>query len=818
MNPHVSWTYTQVGGYFSPSIAALSSTLPPKAGNFFLGLDNDNTFKIQDSSNTITTLLIGNISLGRVPTGSNTSLVDSNIYAQTTPGGEVGIGGLDGLSAFSVSGGPTTLYSAFQVRPLAQPSLGVHAGTGAVYMNNSGPFGEGEVCGISGGLTFMGSATNTSSSYALRCFNSDHNAFGFNGEILSVRGDMRVGIATPAPLAALHVTGTGSTDATIGFRVDANNGGTRFLVTDGGVTLINALIVPSITPSIGFYVDGVSFLGTPDASQYLILPRYNGIGNNYAYINASSSTTGFAESGIAFQVTSSGGTPHTGLNINSLGNVMINNTSGSANDATARLHVQSDFNTLGTYTFKFDQSGPVSYFAGRDDGRVIVNNLGVNSTDTDLGFGLDAFYTSIFSVGHGLDNRLVATTDGGTNFLIAVRTANVFTLMQSVDSIGAVFGTYTNHAVTFRVANARRAIIDTSGFIGLGMDSPNFPETNVDVYGTLQIRRIGDATAISTFIDSTDLTLQGSYWTGVPVSASMRLKNHFLSAGPSYGFSISDDSNIIRAFIRNDGKTFFGTDPALWDGFSSADFSGSTGYIKTNNAGYFLEDVSSGNWVIESQSIEGLNITHGGVGQWLQVLGNLFAGFGEFSPTAKIHIKGPNSDASAYALKVDNSSSFPLFYVRDDTAVMLGTTTPADPFTTGPNAFTVTQSSATFGFGVNGGAAAAVIISGAVTGFCGLLASATTFAAGTFTAHDYILRTNNTDIVYIASAGNVGINAPIPNASSVLDLESTTQGFLPPQMTTTQKNAIATPKEGLHVYDLTLHQGSYYNGTTWINY
>ena len=42
------------------------------------------------------------------------------------------------------------------------------------------------------------------------------------------------------------------------------------------------------------------------------------------------------------------------------------------------------------------------------------------------------------------------------------------------------------------------------------------------------------------------------------------------------------------------------------------------------------------------------------------------------------------------------------------------------------------------------------------------------------------------------------------HASSILDVQSTTQGFLPPRMTTTQKNAIASPASGLVVYDTTL--------------
>lgn len=53
-------------------------------------------------------------------------------------------------------------------------------------------------------------------------------------------------------------------------------------------------------------------------------------------------------------------------------------------------------------------------------------------------------------------------------------------------------------------------------------------------------------------------------------------------------------------------------------------------------------------------------------------------------------------------------------------------------------------------------------------------------------------------------------------ASSVLDVQSTTQGFLPPRMTTTQRNAIATPATGLLVYDSTLLSLYQYNGTAWV--
>ena len=53
-------------------------------------------------------------------------------------------------------------------------------------------------------------------------------------------------------------------------------------------------------------------------------------------------------------------------------------------------------------------------------------------------------------------------------------------------------------------------------------------------------------------------------------------------------------------------------------------------------------------------------------------------------------------------------------------------------------------------------------------------------------------------------SGSTVIGGTGINASSQLEVRSTTKGFLPPRMTTTQKNAIATPAAGLVVYDTTL--------------
>ena len=57
----------------------------------------------------------------------------------------------------------------------------------------------------------------------------------------------------------------------------------------------------------------------------------------------------------------------------------------------------------------------------------------------------------------------------------------------------------------------------------------------------------------------------------------------------------------------------------------------------------------------------------------------------------------------------------------------------------------------------------------------------------------------------------VGIGTTTPDQSSILHLNSTTQGLLTPRMTTVQRNAIATPADGLLVYDTDLKSMYCYN-------
>ena len=64
----------------------------------------------------------------------------------------------------------------------------------------------------------------------------------------------------------------------------------------------------------------------------------------------------------------------------------------------------------------------------------------------------------------------------------------------------------------------------------------------------------------------------------------------------------------------------------------------------------------------------------------------------------------------------------------------------------------------------------------------------------------------------------VGINTnnSEPDPSAMLDVKSTTKGFLPPRMTTAQRNAIPSPVAGLTIYNTSKNCNETYNGSYWV--
>jgi len=70
---------------------------------------------------------------------------------------------------------------------------------------------------------------------------------------------------------------------------------------------------------------------------------------------------------------------------------------------------------------------------------------------------------------------------------------------------------------------------------------------------------------------------------------------------------------------------------------------------------------------------------------------------------------------------------------------------------------------------------------------------------------------------HLVFSQNVGINedGSLPDSSAILDLKSTSKGFLLPRMTNTQRNAISDPEPGLMIFSLTDSCIHFFNGRNW---
>ena len=164
--------------------------------------------------------------------------------------------------------------------------------------------------------------------------------------------------------------------------------------------------------------------------------------------------------------------------------------------------------------------------------------------------------------------------------------------------------------------------------------------------------------------------------------------------------------------------------------------------------------------------------------------GNLAATFGT---STRATIKGSGSTSATTSLLVQNSAASDLFKISDNGAVtVLGLAGSVG----NPANFTSTNNDLSF--------RCSYYFRFVTTGDNKII-----FGSGWDGTNTYAYNENRQVI------GSSSIAA-----SAVLQADSTTRGFLPPRMTTTQKNAIASPAAGLVVYDTTLAKLCVYT-TTW---
>jgi hypothetical protein len=210
-------------------------------------------------------------------------------------------------------------------------------------------------------------------------------------------------------------------------------------------------------------------------------------------------------------------------------------------------------------------------------------------------------------------------------------------------------------------------------------------------------------------------------------------------------------------------------------------------------------------------------------------------GIGLNNPSARVDIKGVGTTSATTALSVANSAGTFALQVLDDSRVILGNSSDLAVYSgsaitvryamsIGSTSLPTAQlqvkgsgsTSATTSLLVHNSAGAEVMRmrDDGVTKFLGGAARIEATYIWMNSGQLDVPTIYNAGTMYLTPTGNV-FGSASRIASALLQVDSTTQGFLPPRMTTTQKNAIATPAAGLVVYDNTTNKLCCYNGSTW---
>jgi len=216
----------------------------------------------------------------------------------------------------------------------------------------------------------------------------------------------------------------------------------------------------------------------------------------------------------------------------------------------------------------------------------------------------------------------------------------------------------------------------------------------------------------------------------------------------------------------------------------------SGGYLASFNSGAALNTNASLTVRIENSnlpSIQGLSPGAGGFNTFaLNPLGgNVLIGT-TTDNGGKLQIKAPGALSTDIALRVRNSADTgDLMTINGLGALKVGG---------------ATDGVINLGRGGDGATIGAVFVTGGtITTLYNYQGSGIDLSvAGSGTAQRAVIRSTG-----VGFSGTTGGTFTL-DTSALLQGNSTTQGFLPPRMTTTQKNAIATPASGLVVYDTTL--------------
>jgi hypothetical protein len=351
-------------------------------------------------------------------------------------------------------------------------------------------------------------------------------------------------------------------------------------------------------------------------------------------------------------------------------------------------------------------------------------------------------------------------------------------------------------------ASAERLYINSSGNVGIGTTSPS--------------------SKLSLF-DSSDLWInisRGSSFVNIGVDAT----GTFYNTNSNHRFLYNAGSNEAMRILSNGNVGIGTTSPAKkLDIYASAsdiayfrsNYSGNAQQLLLSSAGSGITLQSQGYLSSTSSSLL-LNPSGGNVG------------IGTTSPSNPLTIR---KDANSYlldGLKIERDPSttstaiFNAFGGATNIISNSGATSVFSPITFRSSDGTTTTEIVRFtGSGNVGIGTTAPIHKLSVNGKIGGDVYADSFVQFTATTETIVSADGNVVLGYaqnvvVDNEGSLGVGTIAPEVCAAVDITSTTQGFLPPRMTTSERDAIGSPVNGLMIWNTDNRQLEVYAVGTWL--
>jgi hypothetical protein len=467
-----------------------------------------------------------------------------------------------------------------------------------------------------------------------------------------------------------------------------------------------------------------------------------------------------------------------------------------ATSAALIMHTTKNI-TVGSNTdagFKFDVNG-----TARVSGNLTVSGPAGSVTNVDIFGGTTG--------GSGQTLRIYGSTPASQGLFLTYTTATAESFIDAgyhATSSGASFGD-----IIFRSKqNGTNTLVENmrvrgfNGSVGINNTSPGGiggASVKLDVRGTTWFSADGyGQLEIIPTIGNGGETVIRQYTTSPRNGGDLRIRVDAAVQGGN--FIIATNANNERMRVTSNGNVLIGTST---DGVYRLDVNGTA---RVREYLYMLR--SDGN-----ETAAALIFQTGGtidIGKTFRVIGNRWqnttssTSYIENGYTTKNFVSTPTQNSSYSSFDFSNSGPFSPSIANPYTQKLINGAMTINSTVAGNNfhgvSISATDNSASIANNVFAVYADATL---------GTNTSANRWA-GYFLGRGYFSQV-------------LAIGTTSPNASALLDMSSTTQGFLPPRMTGAQAEAISSPAAGLMVYanngnGATITSTGWwgYNGTTWV--